>query len=139
MIGAGTTMEILSMIRHLVALLCFALVGTECCADDNFKVLAKADQTPLEGTQLLTLEGDLASQMVAGVDKFLLREIDKSVERRALEARFLLRRGLQQIAGAKPQAAGPYLGSVRSARPIRRPRAGGYHRSTRSGRPGREF
>jgi dienelactone hydrolase len=31
----------------------------------------------------LTLEGDLASQMVAGVDKFLLREIDKSVERRA--------------------------------------------------------
>jgi dienelactone hydrolase len=29
------------------------------------------------------MEGDLAALMVAGVDKFLLREIDKSVERRA--------------------------------------------------------
>jgi len=38
---------------------------------------------PLPGTRPLTMEGDIASQLVAGVDKFLLREIDKSVERRA--------------------------------------------------------
>jgi dienelactone hydrolase len=37
---------------------------------------------PLPGTQRLTLEGDIAAQMVAGIDKFLLREIDLSVERR---------------------------------------------------------
>src|SRR3954447_25473090 len=37
---------------------------------------------PLEGTQPLTIEGDIAAQMVAGIDKFLLREIDLSVERR---------------------------------------------------------
>jgi dienelactone hydrolase len=37
----------------------------------------------LQGTQPLTLKGDIASQLVAGVDKFLLKEIDKSVERRA--------------------------------------------------------
>lgn len=38
---------------------------------------------PFPGTAPLTIEGDLAEQMVAGVDKFLLREIDQSVERRA--------------------------------------------------------
>lgn len=37
---------------------------------------------PLAGTQPLTLEGDVTSQLVDGVDKFLLREIDQSVARR---------------------------------------------------------
>ena len=38
---------------------------------------------PLPGTRPLTMEGDIASQLVDGVDKFLLREIEKSVEHRA--------------------------------------------------------
>jgi predicted acyl esterase len=38
---------------------------------------------PLPGTKLLTMEGDIASQLVDGVDRFLLRKIDESVERRA--------------------------------------------------------
>src|SRR5688572_33313394 len=42
-----------------------------------------AEVTPLAGTQPLTLQGDIASNLVAGVDRFLLREIDKSVEGRA--------------------------------------------------------
>jgi dienelactone hydrolase len=41
------------------------------------------DGEPLPGTQKLTLQGDIAAHLVAGVDKFLLSEIDKSVERRA--------------------------------------------------------
>jgi dienelactone hydrolase len=41
------------------------------------------DGEPLPGTQKLTMEGDIAAQLVAGVDKFLRGEIDKSVERRA--------------------------------------------------------
>src|SRR6516164_9258790 len=41
------------------------------------------DGPPLPDTKPLTLEGDIASQLVEGVDKFLLREIDRSVERRA--------------------------------------------------------
>jgi len=41
-----------------------------------------AAPAPLPGTQLLTVEGDLASQMVAGIDKFLLRELEKSVKLR---------------------------------------------------------
>ena len=38
--------------------------------------------SPLPGTDPLIMEGDIASQLVAGVDKFLLRELDASVERR---------------------------------------------------------
>src|SRR6476659_8965314 len=42
----------------------------------------KVSGPPLAGTQPLTMDGDIAAQMVAGIDKFLLREIDLSVERR---------------------------------------------------------
>src|SRR5262249_39966442 len=37
---------------------------------------------PLPDTKPLTLEGDLAAQMVAGIDKYLMREIAASVEKR---------------------------------------------------------
>ena len=36
----------------------------------------------IAGTELLRLEGDIASYLVAGVDRFLLGELEKSVERR---------------------------------------------------------
>jgi dienelactone hydrolase len=42
----------------------------------------KSSGPPLPNTAPLTLEGDIAAQMVAGIDKFLLRELDLSVERR---------------------------------------------------------
>ncbi len=35
----------------------------------------------LAGTKPLTMEGDIAAGLVAGVDKFLLREIDQAIER----------------------------------------------------------
>ncbi len=38
---------------------------------------------PLPGTKPLEMHGDLADQMVAGIDRFLLREIDESVSRRS--------------------------------------------------------
>ena len=37
---------------------------------------------PLPGTALLDVEGDLAAQMVAGIDRFLLRKIDESIAQR---------------------------------------------------------
>lgn len=37
---------------------------------------------PLPGTEPLTIEGDLADLMVQGIDRFLLKQIDASVERR---------------------------------------------------------
>lgn len=42
-----------------------------------------ADPQPLPGTQPLTRDGDIASDLVAGADRFLLRELGQSVERRA--------------------------------------------------------
>ncbi|MEX2173267.1 MAG: hypothetical protein WD872_02830, partial [Pirellulaceae bacterium] len=60
----------------LCALLCFSWLSTGVVQE------AKSGE-PLAGTEPLTMEGDIAAQMVAGVDKFLLREIDLSVERRA--------------------------------------------------------
>jgi len=47
-------------------------------------VLAQAtDTNPLPGTESLDWQGDLAAKMVAGVDKFLLREIEASRDRRS--------------------------------------------------------
>ncbi len=60
----------------LCVFLCFLWL-TPCPADDT------KPGEPLAGTKPLTMEGDIAAQMVAGIDKFLLREIDLSVERRA--------------------------------------------------------
>jgi dienelactone hydrolase len=45
---------------------------------------ASADEpVPLPGTRPLMMEGDIASQLVDGVDRFLLRKIDESVAGRA--------------------------------------------------------
>ena len=38
---------------------------------------------PLPGTKPLTMTGDIASELVAGADRFLLREIDESTAKRA--------------------------------------------------------
>jgi dienelactone hydrolase len=41
-----------------------------------------ASGQPLPGTQPLTTEGDLAAQMVAGIDRYLMRRIETAPERR---------------------------------------------------------
>lgn len=46
-------------------------------------VPAESARSPLPGTKRLELDGDIASQMIDGIDRFLLGEIEKSVERRA--------------------------------------------------------
>jgi dienelactone hydrolase len=43
---------------------------------------AAAEPQPLPGTEPLTREGDLAAQMVQGIDRFLMRETAESVKRR---------------------------------------------------------
>src|SRR5262245_2987770 len=42
-----------------------------------------AQATPLPGTKALTMTGDIASHLVAGVDKFLLKKLEQSVDSRA--------------------------------------------------------
>lgn len=45
---------------------------------------SRADEpAPLPGTKPLTMEGDLAAQMVDGVDRYLLRKLDESTPARA--------------------------------------------------------
>ena len=58
------------MRTHLIGF----LVMLSCCTT--------VDAQQLSGTEPLTMEGDIASELVAGVDRFLLREIDKSGVRR---------------------------------------------------------
>jgi dienelactone hydrolase len=45
-------------------------------------VLGQESGPPLAGTKPLALTGDIASELVAGVDRFLSRQIDASIERR---------------------------------------------------------
>ena len=83
--------------------------------------------SPLPGTQPLTMTGDIADALVAGVDRFLLRR--SSIDRRAgqaLEARLQLGRSLQRLGRAQPQAAGTYPGGARPAGAVRRPAARGH-------------
>jgi dienelactone hydrolase len=62
----------------------FHFVATIAFAEDAVKdPKPAATHAPLAGTQPLTMEGDIASELVAGVDRFLLRKIDESVEKRA--------------------------------------------------------
>src|SRR6266545_4201641 len=56
-------------ILGLIAALCF--------------VPSLAAQQPLPGTKPLTMQGDLAAQMVAGIDKYLTRGLAASVAKRA--------------------------------------------------------
>jgi dienelactone hydrolase len=45
-------------------------------------LVAPLTAEPLPDTKPLTAEGDLAAQMVAGIDKYLMRELEASVEKR---------------------------------------------------------
>lgn len=60
------------------------LLGVVSCGS-VFATFASAqvdDRKPLPGSDPLTMTGDIASQMVDGVDRFLQRELDRSIERR---------------------------------------------------------
>jgi hypothetical protein len=73
-----------SKILRFVPIICLVYFGTLAGADDLIKdPKPAATHEPLEGTKPLTMEGDIASQLVAGVDRFLLRKIEESVEKRA--------------------------------------------------------
>jgi cephalosporin-C deacetylase-like acetyl esterase len=56
--------------------------GTLAIAAASLLVSPLAAQTTLPGTKPLTAEGDLATQMVAGIDKYLTRELAASAAKR---------------------------------------------------------
>ncbi|MDX1948785.1 MAG: hypothetical protein SFU86_25580 [Pirellulaceae bacterium] len=61
--------------RILLGLLCLGVSIGPAIAEEK-------PAEPLAGTKPLTMQGDLAAQMVAGIDKFLLRELELSIGRR---------------------------------------------------------
>jgi dienelactone hydrolase len=67
-----------------VSILWLCWFATASFAQDAVKdAKPAATHEPLAGTQPLTIEGDIASQLVEGVDRFFLKKIDESVEQRA--------------------------------------------------------
>lgn len=60
----------------------FALIPAVLLGLLAFASAQESEPKPLPGTEPLTLQGDLASELVAGVDKFLLRELAESIARR---------------------------------------------------------
>ncbi len=69
------------MFRILIfaaALFPLSLASVTADAEETKAVVPKT----LAGTRPLTMEGDIASQLVAGVDKFLLREIEVAAKKR---------------------------------------------------------
>jgi len=69
------------MYKSILAVL-FAC-GVTFAAADELKVETVEGGQPFPGTAPLTMQGDIASQLVEGVDKFLLRKIDESTAARA--------------------------------------------------------
>ena len=67
---------------HRALLICFAILLA--C---RLSSLQAEDQPRLPGTEPLTMEGDIAAQMVEAVDKFLLRKLDESAARRKEQMR----------------------------------------------------
>ena len=64
--------------------LCF-LTNLLVAEDPPWPILKDVDaQEPLPGTQLLEMEGDLSEQLVDGVDRFLMKRIHRSIQRRNL-------------------------------------------------------
>ena len=72
-------------------ILCIELLvvftGLGACASaqfpaEHFDRIEPAKAIELPGTERLTLQGDIASELVSGVDRFLLKQIDASVMRR---------------------------------------------------------
>ena len=64
-------MQQLNVQSTLLTMLCLAVIGTGIQAE------------PLPNTNKLTQEGDISSQMVEGVDRFLLMQLDASIAKRA--------------------------------------------------------
>ena len=77
------------------------------------------DNTALPGTLPLTRQGDLSAQMVEGIDKFLMREIERSVEERSKlwKRNFAAREAYEQSVAPNREHFRKLIGAVDSRRP----------------------
>src|SRR5262249_6606705 len=63
--------------RRFSSILCVFLVSV---SSVTLWFVSSAGAEELPGTQPLTREGDIAAQMVAGIDKYLMRELDAAAK-----------------------------------------------------------
>src|SRR6266545_951429 len=68
--------------RNLVQLVPSIHLLAGCLVASSLAIRAQTTEV-LPGTQPLTWDGDLSARMVAGIDKFLMNEIERSVGERA--------------------------------------------------------
>jgi len=73
--GAFQMICLIKRMKTLPTFLCLCLSGAA--------VFTRAQGPILPGTQPLALQSDLSARMVEGIDKFLLREIERSTEERS--------------------------------------------------------
>ena len=70
--------------KNQITVLLFFFVSILSAGGRSFLTGAdKGTEKQMPGTHLLTLEGDVASYLVDGVDRFLLKELEKSIANRA--------------------------------------------------------
>lgn len=77
-----------ALLKHVSAVIFTTLVtvasslGLAQFPEDHFDRIDAAAAVALPGTDKLTLQGDIASELVSGVDRFLLKQLDESVKKR---------------------------------------------------------
>ena len=81
---------------------------------------ARAQEAVLPGSQPLSLQGDLSAQMVAGIDKFLLREIDRAPSERAglWQYNFSSREAHEKSIAPNRERFRKYIGAVDGRVPV---------------------
>jgi len=84
-----------------------------------FAVVAQ-DNAPLPGTSPLTMQGDLSAQMVEGIDKFLLREIERAPEARTKlwQRDFSSREAYEASVAPNRERLRKFIGAVDARQPV---------------------
>ena len=82
--------------------------------------IARAQEAVLPGSQPISLQGDLSAQMVAGIDKFLLREIDRAPSERAglWQYNFSSREAHEKSIAPNRERFRKYIGAVDGRMPV---------------------
>jgi len=112
--GSGAFLMLcrIKRMKTLHTFLCLCLSG--------FAVFTRAQDAVLPGTQPLTLKGDLSAQMVEGIDKFLLREIERSTGERPTwwKRDFSSREAYESSVGPNRERFRKFIGAVDGRLPV---------------------
>lgn len=91
-----------------------------CLCLSSFAICSRAQEPILPGTRPLALQGDLSAQMVEGIDKFLLREIERSTAERprSWKRAFASREAYEQSIAPNRERFRKFIGAVDGRLPV---------------------